>query len=695
MNESDEPQSPPPSDKDGLSALVEEILAERESQLTAELPVEKPEVASEFLFDLPDETVVEETDEPVNVDTETQPETEDGVVDAAPPADAATSVASAPKASRSRTKKVLVSTGALVAAYGALVLIVGNEIPSGTRVGLTNVGRLSIEDARAALAPVGIDFEKRNVTILVAGNKTDGAVGDFGITYDVDATIAQIPTGSLNPMDLLSAVFSGKQVQPVIVESSALKSSLEELADAVNHPAVETTISLKSGEPVIVPGATGKVLDIDAARARILEEIRANPTADSWRLKLTLTPDDPKVTPAAAQQVIDDVVTPALSADVTVTTTSEEGVSSAIFTPKQIAKAMRFTVKDGVLRTHLDPRTVRNLTDPKFSGVETPVQNATWNVGSGVPVVVPSKPGFGVTDRALAAAIESVYTKPEGQRSAEVEFGVIKPTFSTTAAEKAGVTELLYSYTQRFPYAPYRVINIGKAAEYINGTYLAPGAEYSMNNTIKERTYENGYTDGWIIGGGGVFKMEPGGGVSTATTATFNAAFFSGMEFLEWRAHSIWIPDRYVPGREATVFWGSLDMRFRNPNKTGVFITTYMTKTSITVKFWGTKEWDKIDSIIGEKRNISQGRTIENNQPDCHEQDAVIGFRITVDRVFYKDDVEVKREPFNSSYRAAPAVICTYKAKPTKKPTPKPTKTTKKPTVTPSPSVTPTATTTP
>jgi vancomycin resistance protein YoaR len=314
------------------------------------------------------------------------------------------------------------------------------------------------------------------------------------------------------------------------------------------------------------------------------------------------------------------------------------------------------------------------------------VQNATWNVSSGKPVIVPSKPGFGVTDRALASAIESVYTLPEGQRTAEVEFGVIKPSFSTSAAEKAGVTELLASYTQRFPYAPYRVTNIGRAAKYIDGTYLAPGAEYSMNGTIKERTYENGYTDGWIIGGGGVFKMEPGGGVSTATTAMFNGAFFSGMQFLEWRAHSIWIPDRYVAGREATVFWGSLDMRFKNPAPTGVFITTYMSNTSVTVKFWGTKQWEKIESVSGEKRNISQSRVIENDQPDCHEQNAVIGFRITVERVFYKDGAEVKREPFNTTYRAAPEVKCTYKAPPTKKPTPKPTKTTKKPTVTPSPS---------
>jgi hypothetical protein len=104
------------------------------------------------------------------------------------------------------------------------------------------------------------------------------------------------------------------------------------------------------------------------------------------------------------------------------------------------------------------------------------------------------------------------------------------------------------------------------------------------------------------------------------------------------------------------------------------------------VKFWGTKQWEKIESVSGEKRNISQSRVIENDQPDCHEQNAVIGFRITVERVFYKDGAEVKREPFNTTYRAAPEVKCTYKAPPTKKPTPKPTKTTKKPTVTPSPS---------
>ena len=666
MSETDDPKVPQPSDNDELSALVNEILAER-SEDTEVLPA------------------VEQAP-PVDSVVEPQDESEVEVSSAAVVAESVSG-----RASWSRSKKILVGAVGGVIVYAGLVLAVGDEIPSGTRVAGINIGRMSVEDARVALEKADAEFEAKNLTFVVAGTKSKDLISRYGVYLDIDATLEKIPTGSLNPFDLLSAVFSGRDFQPVLASDESLVAGLSELADTVDRPAVEPTVKLDGVDPRVVAGKTGKILDVAAARTQTLSTLTKDFSSKSWSISLKMTPDDPDVSIPTVKKLIKTVIKPALSADVTVTTdtpdVTTQVVSTAIYTPSKIARAMRFTVENDELKVHLDPRTVRRMTEEGFSGVETPVQNATWDVSSGTPVVVPGKPGFGVTDRALAAAIESVFTLPEGQRSATVEFGVIKPSFSTKAAEKAGVKELLATYTQRFPYAPYRSINIGQAAKYIDGTYLAPGAEYSMNGTIRERTYENGYTDGWIIGGGGVFKMEPGGGVSTATTAMFNGAFFSGMEFLEWRAHSIWIPDRYIPGREATVFWGALDMRFKNPHPTGVFITTYMTKTSITVKFWGTKQWDKIDSVLGEKRNISQARTIQNDQADCHEQNGVIGFQITVDRVFYTGDVEAKREPFNTTYRAAPEVVCTYKAKPTKKPTPKPTpkptKTTKTPTATP------------
>jgi hypothetical protein len=105
------------------------------------------------------------------------------------------------------------------------------------------------------------------------------------------------------------------------------------------------------------------------------------------------------------------------------------------------------------------------------------------------------------------------------------------------------------------------------------------------------------------------------------------------------------------------------------------------------VQFWGTKQYDSIGTEFGPKRNISQAKNIENSDPACHAQNGVIGFRITTYRTFFIDDAEVKREPFNTSYRASPNVICTAGSNPT----PKPTKT-KKPTATATASATPSET---
>lgn len=67
-------------------------------------------------------------------------------------------------------------------------------------------------------------------------------------------------------------------------------------------------------------------------------------------------------------------------------------------------------------------------------------------------------------------------------------------------------------------------------ARYVHGTVLLPYETFSMNDTIKERTREHGYTEGFVIGPGGSFREDLGGGVSTATTAVWTAAFFAGME---------------------------------------------------------------------------------------------------------------------------------------------------------------------
>jgi len=238
-----------------------------------------------------------------------------------------------------------------------------------------------------------------------------------------------------------------------------------------------------------------------------------------------------------------------------------------------------------------------------------------------------------------------------------VSVGTREPDLTTEEAKALGIHERLSTFTQYFPYAAYRLQNIGQAARRVNGTLLQPGQTFSMNDTIKERTKKNGYTEGFVVGEGGVFAEALGGGVSTATTATWTAAFFAGMERVQTVAHSIYI-SRYKPGLEATVAWGIFDMKFKNPYDKAVFITASATGTSVTVSFWGTRVYSDITAEFGKRENVVPFDTIHDTSKTCLGQGGVDGFTITVDRVFYQDGKEVRREPITTRYKPAPEVIC-------------------------------------
>jgi hypothetical protein len=66
-----------------------------------------------------------------------------------------------------------------------------------------------------------------------------------------------------------------------------------------------------------------------------------------------------------------------------------------------------------------------------------------------------------------------------------------------------------------------------------------------------------------------------GGGLSQLSTTTFNAAYEAGMEDVEHRPHSEWF-SRYPAGREATIYTGVLDMRWKNTAPTGVLVQAWV-----------------------------------------------------------------------------------------------------------------------
>lgn len=567
--------------------------------------------------------------------------------------------------------------------YGVAALWVSapGTIARNTSVLGVEVGGLSTDEAAAVVAQEVEKRTQRAITIAIDDISLQVTPADAGLGVDVPASVSAAVGRLWAPQEILPRLLGTVDLEPVIsVNPGALDAVVESLALDVDDPAREPSITYRDGEPVLRAGESGLVLDRGLMRDRLTEQFL---TAE--RIAVSRSPQEPSVSAAEAQRVVGTDATAAVAHPITVLAQDGQRNAQAVLSPVEIAAALRFTAADGSLVPVLDAEILRQGIASELAGFEQPGRNAGFRIINDAPVVVPSITGLGVNPEELVRSVAAVLTNA-APRQVQMGVGPIPPTLTTEQAQALGVTEKLSTFTQRYPFAPYRVTNIGQAADYINGTLVMPGETYSHNDTLRERTEANGYTEGYIIGPGGIFRKELGGGVSASATAMWTAAFFAGMEPVQVRAHSIWIP-RYQPGLEATISWGNFDLKWRNPASTAVFITASTTSTSITITLWGTRQFDDIDAVSGPKRDIRAFTTVVSDDPECEPQEGQSGFRITVERVFRRAGLEVKRDSFNTTYRPSPTVRCSATSA---QPSPTPTRT-PRPTPTASPTVTPTA----
>lgn len=576
-----------------------------------------------------------------------------------------------------------VGVAAVGVVYLGLVAGTGDGLPRGTTVAGVEVGGMSETEAVATLNKSLAKQAAAPIPATVNGDAVSISPDAAGLSFDAQATVAGLSGRIWNPVTLLAQFTGGPVLDPVVkVDQARLDETIKGIAADADAPAQEPVVLVKGTTVTVTPGAKGTVVD-QAAAATALTDAYLH---SSEPVTIPVVEADPTVSDDAANQAADTATT-AISAPVTVTAS---GISATI-PPAAIASALSFTAKDGALAPALDGAVLRASIAKTLAPVETPGRDASFNVSSGKPVVVPSKVGRGVNPELLAASVLGVLGKSGAERTVVAQIGAIPPKLSTEQAKALGVTEKMSSFTQHFPYAAYRVQNIGQAAKRINNTLLLPGQTFSLNDTLKERTVANGYTKGFVVGPGGVFKEDLGGGVSTSATATWTAAFYAGLQRIHTQAHSIWIP-RYRAGLEATVAWGQFDMSFKNDTPHAVLITTIMKNTSITVQIWGTKVYDEIKAVSGPRYSqTATPATQYDATPSCHAQSGQPGFSIDVYRVFIKDGKEVKREKITTRYRPSPTVKCGVDpAKASPSPSVSPSgSTTGTPSVSPKPTATP------
>ena len=220
---------------------------------------------------------------------------------------------------------------------------------------------------------------------------------------------------------------------------------------------------------------------------------------------------------------------------------------------------------------------------------------------------------------AIAQSLKDPLNSLNVQDNIELTPEETQPFVTTEDIEQ--IDSVLGQYTTSF-YLGDRGDNISLAASSINDTLLKPGWTFSFNDVVGERSYSNGYkTAGVILNGRPAQGV--GGGICQVSSTLYNAVLLAGLTPTERTPH--YFPSSYIAsGRDATVAYGQIDLKFRNDLPHNVYVLAYTYGPRITCY------------ILGTKADLD-GNTIRIETAGSHMNPSVY-------RVYYKDGQVTKDE---------------------------------------------------
>ena len=536
---------------------------------------------------------------------------------------------------RSRTPLILGVAGVVVllgaVAFGALRLP-----PSTTLAGETIADVGGAEDALApadeALAGLDVRFT------TAAGSVVEVAGADLGLDVDPDASTADLARG-LPSLERWAERIAGGPVAEAVRIRPLEPARLAELADELTVPATEPDVAVRSGGIAVREGADGTEVtssDVDQALDEALATIGVQaPT--SWPAVLEVDVEGVALPPSVVQADIDaleEELAAFESSSVQLTASvpppvaeeeeqAEEDGGTAVADPPRVDETIALTAEelrglvaveqvegagdgerlrlapDPVLRSpRLDDLLDRAVVDPELTAqVEnrsptperdddlTDVDSITGDL-----VVEDAEAGFAPDIEATLREVIDVGLAGGG----EVE--VIGQEDPTVTPEDLGIVEPISTFTTFYTPGQSRNTNIQRIAEIVDGTIIPPGTSYELNHAVGRRTRDRGFVEGGAILDGELVS-DVGGGVSQFATTFFNAAWFGGVELVDWKAHSFYF-SRYPAGREATINFPNVNLEIFNDTPHAILVDTDTDDSSVTVTFWSTPYWD-VQTVTG------------------------------------------------------------------------------------------------
>jgi vancomycin resistance protein YoaR len=479
---------------------------------------------------------------------------------------------------------LLVLLGTLVAGIVGLVFAGSSDrIATGVRIAGVDVGGLTGAQARALLEKRAAKLQHVPVVFVSGSHRFEVTPARLAVRIDWNAAVATAedrgdgfaPLRGLRRLEL--RVFGASVTPPVHVWNTAVDYEVQLMAKQVNQPHRDAAVKLHGLEVAVVPGQDGHVLDRKAAAAVLVQALaslsRGTPVA------LPVRTDPQSVTADELADAANDTRT-ALSAPVRLTL----GPTRWRLARWKIAPLLDLP-DNGSTQLGLGGPGERKWMSRLAGTVDRKPFDATWSVTSKGIRIIPDRPGVliqrGETEKAVLAALLS-----SDNRVADISVTSLAPSRTAEQARSMGIVGVVGSYETIYGGDPNRIHNVQLVAHLIDGTLIGPGDTFSFNDTTGERTADKGFLEAPVIING---ELGTGvaGGVCQVSTTVFNAAYEGGLDISERHNHALYI-SHYPLGRDATVNYPDLDLKFVNDTSHWLLLRTFVGSDSLVVNLYGT-----------------------------------------------------------------------------------------------------------
>ncbi|HVW89781.1 MAG TPA: VanW family protein [Gaiellaceae bacterium] len=593
----------------------------------------------------------------------------------------------------SRIALLALIAGAL--ALGLPLLFAGSpdRLASGTRIAGVDVGGLTTKDAERLLAGRAARLANVPVTFIAGTKRFQLTAAQLGVSIDWKDAVetARNQGGGFGPIRGLRRLslefFPENVVPPIRARQDGLDYELDLISASIGSAPREARLVRHGLHISIAAGSAGRVLDKQTARQEIVDAL-----ASFSRAPVTL--------PVRVQ-------TPAKT--VQSLTQAQRRAATIVSAPVTlIAGKTRYRVPRWRLATLLDLSTLRfsgSAADTYFASLQRAVEqapkDAAFAVAKGGKVrVVPAESGVSLDVARSAAVVLAAAARPTN-RVARLVLTSTPAARTTAQAEAMGITGIVGSYETVYGGDPNRIHNVELVSHLVDGTLIAPGATFSFNGTTGERSAAKGFLEAPVIVNGEL-QTGLGGGVCQVSTTVFNAAYEAGLRITARTNHALYI-SHYPLGRDATVDYPDIDLKFVNDTPHWLLLRTYVNPSSLSVVLYGTPQHRRIETIAQPLRVVGPPPVQKTVDATLDPGEVVVddpgvpAQSTSVERKVYDAQGSLlSDETWYSSYRAEPKIVRVgpKKKKPKTKTTTTTTTTTTTSTTTAQPPQSPPATTT-